>query len=50
MEEEDDSIEADESHDVNNEDIYENTGVFPHSFSLSVGEFDSVCRAEAENE
>ena len=31
--------EADESQDVNHEDIYENTGVFPHNFSLSVGEF-----------
>ena len=38
--------EADESQDVNHEDIYENTGVFPHNFSLSVGEFLWVSRRE----
>ena len=40
------TIEADESQDVNHEDIYENTGVFPHNFSLSVGEFLWVSRRE----
>ena len=40
------TIEADESQDVNHEDIYENTGVFPHNFSLSVGEFLWVSRRQ----
>ena len=37
VEEPDDDTEVDESQDVNHEDIYENTGVFNHNFTLSVG-------------
>ena len=39
VEEADDDPEQDESQDVNHEDIYENTGVFNHNFTLSVGKF-----------
>ena len=39
VEEPDDDHDVDESQDVNHEDIYENTGVFNHNFTLSVGEY-----------
>ena len=46
VEEEDATIEADDSQDVNNEDIYENTGVFNQNFTLSVGEYYSLLTSE----
>ena len=39
VEEHDEDPETEESQDVNHEDIYENTGVFNHNFTLSVGKF-----------